>query len=90
MLSILHEMEPETHFKLIIGEDNFKAETWKKFFKYESIEKKFGVLVIPDQGNHSADIRAKMKNITENKELLLHNCKRKVFEYMQENQLYFN
>jgi nicotinate-nucleotide adenylyltransferase len=58
-------------FKLIIGEDNYKPEIWSKFYKYQEIENKFGVIICQEKKViHSTQIRDVLKEIknTEQKE----------------------
>lgn len=57
LLTYLKSTYPEHDFKLVIGEDNYKPEVWQKFYKYEEIDKEFGVVVVPDKGVHSTQIR---------------------------------
>lgn len=71
---------------LIIGEDNFKEEIWKKFYKYKDIEKEFGVHVIQDNGVHSTEIRSLVKN--QQWEYIAMNVGEKVLKYIKENKLY--
>lgn len=45
------------NFSLIIGEDNYKPEVWKKFYKYKELEKEFNIITVKDNGFHSTQIR---------------------------------
>lgn len=62
LLSYLKSKYPEHDFKLVVGEDNYKPEVWQKFYKYAEIDKEFGVVVVPDKGFHSTQIRAMLNN----------------------------
>lgn len=62
VLSFLKGKYPEHDFKLVIGEDNYKPEVWNKFYKHEAIDNEFGVVVVPDRGVHSTQIREKLMN----------------------------
>lgn len=62
LLTYLKEQYPQHNFKLIIGEDNYKPEVWHKFYHYEQIESEFGVVVVPDRGVHSTQIREMLNN----------------------------
>lgn len=57
LLTYLKSLYPEHDFKLVIGEDNYKPEVWTRFYKYEEIEKEFGLVILPDKGAHSTQIR---------------------------------
>lgn len=71
---------------LLIGQDNFKEEVWKKFYKNQEIEKEFGVFVAKDSGVHSTDIRKLVKN--KQWEIISPHVGEKVLKYIQENNLY--
>jgi nicotinic acid mononucleotide adenylyltransferase len=88
LLSLLKQKEPENNFKLIIGEDNYKPEVWQRFFNYKEIENEFGLIIIPDRNVHSTQIRDYMKNIDENKDVIIESCGQNVFHYMKRHDLY--
>lgn len=87
ILTLLSKQEPSKQFKLIIGEDNYKPDVWKKFFKYEAIEKEFGLVIIEDKGNHSTQIREMVAN-TNDKEKIINACGASIFKYMNNHNLY--
>lgn len=89
ILTKLQEKEPHNRFKLIIGEDNYQPEVWQRFFKYEEIEKDFGLIVIPDRETHSTQIREFMKDVEKNKDIIVESCGNNVFNYMKNNHLYW-
>ena len=62
LLVYLKEQYPQHNFKLIIGEDNYQPQVWTKFYNYQEIEKEFGLIVVPDNGAHSTNIREMLKN----------------------------
>lgn len=62
LLTYLKNKYPEHNFKLVIGEDNYKPETWTRFYKYQEIEKEFGLVILPDKGAHSTQIRQLLQN----------------------------
>jgi nicotinate-nucleotide adenylyltransferase len=48
----------ECAFKFIIGPDNYKKEVWQKFYRYQDIEKNWGVFVVEEQLSiHSTYVR---------------------------------
>ena len=88
LLNFLKNSEPQNNFKLIIGEDNYKPEVWQRFFHYKEIEEDFGLIIIPDRNVHSTQIREFMKNIDENKKIIIESCGKNVFHYMKSHGLY--
>ena len=88
ILTLLSKQEPSNQFKLIIGEDNYQPDVWKKFFKYEAIEKEFGLIIIEDKGTHSTKIREMIANIKVDKEKIINACGVSVFKYMNNHNLY--
>lgn len=86
LLCFLKEKYPENNFKLIIGEDNFKEETWVKFYKSKEIVDQFGVFIVKEQGFHSTEIRKMLQNNEDVVELV----SSKVLQIIKKNNLYRN
>ncbi len=77
-------------FNLVIGEDNFKENIWKKFYKNEDILKEFGVCVIPEQGMHSTDIRHLFESLPdeENSDKIISAIGLLSYQYCQKHDLF--
>ncbi len=98
LLSYLTENQSKNNnksFTLVIGEDNFRPEIWKKFHRNEEILKDFGVCVIPEQGLHSTNIRELFQslsheNFAEKKSKIIAEIGESAFEYCIENQIFSN
>ena len=88
LLNVLKETEPDNQFSLVIGEDNYHPETWKRFYKYNEIEREFSMIIIPEHELHSTQIRELMKNKEINEEVIIKSCGNDVFQYMKNNYLY--
>lgn len=84
LLVFLKELYPKNMFKLIVGEDNFETPTWSKFYKHQEIVDEFGVVVIPDLGSHSSDIRKMLQNGEDVVKLL----SKSVLKIIRKNNLY--
>lgn len=84
LLCFLKELYPQHDFKLIVGEDNFQSATWEKFYKNKEIVDEFGVIVIPDLGVHSTDIRKMLQNQEDIVQLVSPN----VLKIINKNNLY--
>lgn len=72
--------------QLIIGQDNYKPEVWKKFYNSDKIVSEFGVIVIEDKGAHSTEIRTLCEQGKWNEVQSL--CGDKVAQYLKANELY--
>ncbi len=86
LLSFIQEKESNISPVLIVGEDNYSPEVWKKFFKYDKIDNEFGVIVIRDSGCHSTQIRDFAK--IENWERIEKECGKKISDYLCKNYIY--
>lgn len=84
LLKYLKEKYPEHNFKLIVGNDNFNSEIWKKFYKHQEILDEFGVVVIEEQGLHSTDIR----NMLQKNEVIVESITESVLNIITSNNLY--
>lgn len=84
LLSYLAKHYPENEFKLVIGEDNYQPEVWKKFYNHEKIDSEFGVVLAKDDGMHSTDIR----HMLENHENIADFVGEKVANYINQHHLY--
>jgi cytidyltransferase-like protein len=84
LLCYLKEKYPEDEFKLVIGEDNYQPEVWKKFYNHEKIDNEFGVILAKDEGVHSTNIR----QMLENHENIANYVGHEVANYILENHLY--
>lgn len=86
LLNYMKAKNNKTNPILIIGEDNYKEEVWKKFFAYDKIEKEFGVIVIKDFGMHSTQIRELCLNKEWEKVKEL--CGKEIAKYLKDNLIY--
>lgn len=84
LLSYLKSKYPEHEFKLVIGADNYKPEVWHKFYNYQKIEDEFGLVVLPDTGAHSTDIR----NLLQKGENISKLVSKSVEKLIQQHNLY--
>lgn len=84
LLCYLKEKHPEHEFKLVIGEDNYQPEVWKKFYNHDLIDKEFGVILAKDEGMHSTNIRKMLENHEDIADYVGH----EVANYIIENHLY--
>lgn len=65
LLSYLRETLPNNRYSLVIGEDNHKPEVWQRFHKHKEIEAEFDLIIAPDLGVHSTQIRESFSDLTE-------------------------
>ena len=65
LLSYLRETLPNNRYSLVIGEDNHNPEVWQRFHKHKEIEAEFDLIVAPDLGVHSTQIRESFSELTE-------------------------
>lgn len=86
LLSCIKEKNNFFQPTLIIGEDNYKEEIWKKFYRYQDIEKDFGLIVIKDFGFHSTQIRESCQK--QNKTDIEYMCGHSVANYIFNENLY--
>jgi nicotinate-nucleotide adenylyltransferase len=86
LLNFIKSKDSNLSPMLIIGEDNYQPEIWKKFFNYDKIDNEFGVIAIKDSGCHSTQIRDFVKN--GNWERVEKECGKKISSYLRENYIY--
>lgn len=68
---------------LVIGEDNYSENVWKKFYFHDKIESEFGVIVVKDFGVHSTQIRSFCSE--GNWDLVVQECGEQVTNYLKNN-----
>jgi nicotinate (nicotinamide) nucleotide adenylyltransferase len=83
LLKYIKEQTEDVSPYLVIGEDNYKENVWKKFYLYDKIESEFGVIVVKDSGVHSTQVRSLC---SEGKwDLVAQECGEPIAQYLKSN-----
>ena len=86
LLCALKSLDPTNEYVFVCGEDNADESNWKRFYKYEAIDKEFGKYVIESQGNvRSTLLRERLKN----NESISGMTKDEVIDYISGNRIIF-